>query len=100
MTKQPMTVGTEEEHELKRKPPVTVHVTLSPQSPGDLVPVRSGEQPWRHVVDPRTGMFDERLDRTSSLEFDRKGWDRPETFRLCDQNRLFNVAGLYWRPVP
>jgi hypothetical protein len=37
--------------------------------------------------------------RTDAAQFMRVEWEQPSVFALADQNTMFNIAGLYWRPI-
>lgn len=37
--------------------------------------------------------------QTGAAQFMRVEWEQPSVFTLADQNLMFNVAGLYWRPI-
>lgn len=37
--------------------------------------------------------------RTGAAQFMRVEWEQPSVFALADQNMMFNITGLYWRPI-
>lgn len=54
---------------------------------------------FRYVLDPFRPGYVEGFDRNQEYEFMRENWDGPAVFRMSDQDELFNVWGLRYRPL-
>lgn len=55
---------------------------------------------YKPVLDLCVGGYAAEFDRDKTYTFMRSAWGHPQAFRLRDVHPAFNVAGLYYRPLP
>jgi len=54
---------------------------------------------YRMVMNPLAGGYAKGFDRNAECLFLRVDWPEPRRFRLADQSELFNISGLWWKPL-
>lgn len=54
---------------------------------------------FKMVCDPMRGGYAAGFDQDVDNQFMRAEWEEPQVFRLADAHPLFNVWGLYYRPL-